>query len=155
MSYSVTAKSTYLTQHEGQNSGSDPLTTRQYGGKLRAAAYTFTQSAQLVVGNTVGLCYIPKGCVVVGVVSRFIKATDNSALSFGTLSPTTGATATGGASTAIVHTGTVAAYSSAVFVVNPNVFDVTTEDSVVVATVQTANTGTDPALSGYVLYIVD
>jgi hypothetical protein len=155
MAYSVTVKSTHLTQDEGQNSGYDPLTAKERGGKLRVAAYSYTRSAELEVGNTVGLCIIPKGCVVVGIVSRFIKATNNSALSFGTLSISTGSVATGGASTPIVHTGLTADYEAYVFVVNPNVFTATTEDCVVHATIETANTGSNPAISGYVLYVVD
>jgi hypothetical protein len=155
MAYSVTAKSTHLTQHEGQNSGYDPLTSKEWGGKVRAAAYSFTQAAQLVIGNTVGLCIIPKGCVVIGIVSRFVKATNDSAINFSTLSLTTGSPATGGASTASEHTGTVAAYLGYQLVVNPNVFTPTDEDSVIIATVATANTGANPALSGYVLYILD
>lgn len=151
MAYTVTVKSDQLNQHEGQNSGSDPLKANERGGKVRSAYFAIITTATLNIGEKIGLCVIPSGARVVAVSSYWVRSSASGILTYGTLNVSDGSTENNQLSCATSGTATTSneTLGNALIEVCP------TQDQVAIATLSGANVNLGATLRGAVLYVID
>jgi hypothetical protein len=152
MAYTVDTKTDLLTQHEGQNTGSDPLRSNEYQAKVRIVNFDFTALTTYTSGATIGLCPIPKGARVIG-VSMYWNCTDAATVfeikAYGVSSGTTA-----GAGSALTVDSVAGEINQ--WLANQQAANVIAEDSVAVLTVGVAGDIVNgDSLQGFVLYAID